>query len=215
MCARDASQPVGRGQRTACQGWFSHSLVWVPGIELRVASLGGKYLYWLSHVTNPHRQTDRQTNERTNKQAPFALRFVLGLLSLISPYPTPTSHLSLKVSLYALSCGWLFNTDACHLLHVRSPLPQRGWQPQAPHGPWGQECVVLHTAAARCGPTQHGTRFLPCHLGLCLACSSLHSGFCPLGFNADYGSSWQPLGPGGHLFPSSGRSSAVPPHPPC
>lgn len=115
------------------------------------------------------------------------------------------------MSLYALSCGWLFNTDACHLLHVRSPLPQRGWQPQAPHGPWGQECVVLHTAAARCGPTQHGTRFLPCHLGLCLACSSLHSGFCPLGFNADYGSSWQPLGPGGHLFPSSGRSSAVPP----
>lgn len=56
-------------------------------------------------------------------------------------------------------------------------------------------------------PTDHGARAqlwsgvvapstLPRHLGFCLACTSLHSRFCPLGFNADSRSFWQPLGPG-------------------
>lgn len=63
------------------------------------------------------------------------------------------------------------------------------------HGPWGQGA-----SAARCGPTQHPV--LPGRLGVCLACSSLEVGFCPLGFIADYRLSWQPGRPGRYLFPS-------------
>lgn len=53
MCVGAVPEHTCRGQRSICRSGFSISSVQVPGIELKVVKLGSKYLYLLSHLTNP------------------------------------------------------------------------------------------------------------------------------------------------------------------